>query len=321
LAEYADTKGISIDRAIKEIEELARLPNPDMAVDDRYWAILRKLFRPPRPYFAKGLDEDAQKYLRFAAQPLPSASRPFAIKNDTPVVLRNLEIKASVSIPKSSYVKVIKDAFGLTGNNVVQRLMSISTFDANAGNVFLIAGASGAGKSIFLDFLGMDDYPLPENLHVRRDKFSVPKTARLPEIASQLSVIDYLAPKYGLHLALRGLAMVGLSEAVPLIKPFWMLSKGQRYRAKMADLLLSNAGVWLLDEFGADLDPITAAVLAANLRSIADKTGVIIFVAAANNRHFYSALNPTRVIYFDFGTEPRILKTQEFVDEFFEKID
>ena len=33
------------------------------------------------------------------------------------------------------------------------------------------------------------------------------------------------------------------------IKPFSMLSMGQRYRAMLADLLLSGADIWVIDEF------------------------------------------------------------------------
>ena len=96
-----------------------------------------------------------------------------------------------------------------------------------------------------------------------------------------------------------------------------MLSRGQKYRALLADLVCQEKPVWLLDEFASDLDPLTATIVASKLRSIAKRIGSIVFVAAANNEHFYAALRPNKVIKFDLGLEPRVMTMTEYKNELF----
>lgn len=322
VSEFAEMQRISIDDAISAIEEVANSKSPEKLVDDRSWLLLRKIFREPRPYYVKGLDDDAEKYVRGIISPRINISgEPAQQYFESRLEITELHVSASIDLPVSNNVKAIKDAFGLVGDTVKQRLLQISRFTANSGNVFLLTGASGTGKSIFLDAIGLNDRGLHHNIRVIHERFLVPPTSTLAVIPADKVVIDYFAEKYGLAASIKALATVGLSEAIPMVKPFWMLSKGQKYRALLADLVLQRKRVWLLDEFGADLDPITAGVIAAKLRSLADRLGVIIFVAAANNGHFFKALRPTRVINFDLGSEPRILKTQEYADEFFEKVE
>ncbi|QQP99552.1 GNAT family N-acetyltransferase [Lysobacter enzymogenes] len=321
VSEFASLQGISIDDAISAIEEIASSKSPAKLVDDRSWLLLRKIFREPRPYYVKGLDEDSEKYVRGIIPPRSSSLDDSTQYFDSRIEIGELHVSASIDLPTSSNVKAIKDAFGLVGNTVKQRLLQVSSFSATSGNIFLLTGASGTGKSIFLDVLGLNDHRLHQNIRVMHERFLVPSTSKLAVIPQEQVVIDYFAEEYGLSASIKALATVGLSEAIPMVKPFWMLSKGQKYRALLADLILQKKRVWLLDEFGADLDPVTAGVIAAKLRSLADRMGVIIFVAAANNGHFFKALRATRVINFDLGSEPRILKTQEYADEFFEKVE
>ncbi|MGV8922348.1 MAG: ATP-binding cassette domain-containing protein [Thermomonas sp.] len=322
VSEFAEMSGLSIDAAISSIEEVALSKAPETMVDDRSWILLRKIFREPRPYYVKGLDDDAEKYVRGIIAPrLVTQNDLTQTHFESRIEIRKLQVTASITLPTSRNAKAVKDAFGLVGDTVKQRLLEISSFTANSGNIFLLAGASGTGKSIFLETLGMSDFVIHHNIHVTHERFIVPSTSKLASIGSEEIVIDYFADKYGLSTSIKALSTVGLSEAIPMVKPFWMLSKGQKYRALLADLILQQKRVWLLDEFGADLDPVTAGVIAAKLRSIADRMGVIIFIAAANNGHFFRALRPTRVINFDLGSEPRILKTQEYSDELFEKFD
>ena len=94
-----------------------------------------------------------------------------------------------------------------------------------------------------------------------------------------------------------------------------MLSRGQQYRAMIASLLLADDAVWLLDEFCSDLDPLTAQIVAHNVRRHVIATNRIAFVAAANHRHYISALRPTRVLVLRNGAKPRLLSLREYNDE------
>ena len=165
--------------------------------------------------------------------------------------------------------------------------------------------------------MGSNEAPLPSNIIVKYDSLKIPKTSKLSAIDSNIPIIDYFSEKYGLLKSLKTLATVGLSEASPLVKPIWMLSKGQKYRAQLADLILKESPIWLLDEFCADLDPITASIISSKLCKIVKDLGVIAIVAAANNTHFYEVLKPTRVLLFDYGIEPKHLTIKEYKNELY----
>lgn len=315
LRAYAKKNNLSDEEAIKSVEKIAESDDPESQVDEESWLLLRKIFRPPRPYFIKGLDIDTKRYLKNVAKRKESNIVNLGTKYNPSITIEELEVKADITLPKSKNVGVIKDAFGLEGSQVKQTLLKVNEFRATQGNIFLLVGASGTGKSIYLDVLGMNDRQIHPNISVTHTKFDVPRTAKFEDIDPESIVIDYFANKYGLAASLRTLAVVGLSEALPLVKPFWMLSKGQKYRALLAELMLQKTEIWLLDEFGADLDPITANVLAHKLRAIADSTGVIVFVAAANNGHFFQSLRPSRVISFDLGIQPQIKTVTEYKNE------
>ena len=87
-------------------------------------------------------------------------------------------------------------------------------------------------------------------------------TAAWPRpITGELPLFEALAQRYSAERTFGALSLVGLSDALAFVKPYWMLSRGQQYRAMIAELLLREDGVWLLDEFCGDLDPITAKVV------------------------------------------------------------
>ena len=317
LSAYAEYAGIDMDDAIRTIGRIAESKSPEECVDEQTWVLLRKIFRQPRPYFIKGLDHEAVRYLAGFAKPKID-SEPIRTRIRAPrVYIKDLVVSAAVSLPQSKNVKVVKDAFGLEGIEIQQNLLRLDEFRATQGEVFLIAGASGTGKSVFLDVLGKNESPLRRNLSVSFQTFEIGATAKFAKIDPEVIVVDYFSEKYGLRVSLKMLAIVGLSEAIPLIKPFWMLSKGQKYRVLLADLILRDAEVWLLDEFGSDLDQITATVVASKLRKLADRYGAIAVVAAANNLHFYKALRPSKVLNFDMGAQPEIKNMLGYQNELF----
>ena len=138
----------------------------------------------------------------------------------------------------------------------------------------------------------------------------------LHPLRDDIPIFEVLAEKYTPERTFSALSRVGLSEALVFIKPFWMLSRGQQYRVMIADLLLRDEEVWLLDEFCTDLDPITAKIVAHNLRKQVIATGRIAFIAAANHTHYLDALRPSRVLVLSSGSKPGWLSFREYQDEF-----
>jgi ABC-type ATPase with predicted acetyltransferase domain len=128
------------------------------------------------------------------------------------------------------------------------------------------------------------------------------------------TLFEHLADRHGAARAFGALARVGLSEALLFLKPFEMLSRGQRYRAMLADLLLRDDDVWLVDEFCSDLDPLSARIVASRLRETVREEGRTAFVAAANHNHFIHALRPTQVLLLRTGRDAAVGSWKDYVD-------
>ncbi len=308
LETYANDKlNGDFDAVIKRLEYLSTLDNPEEEMSDEEWSIFKQVIRPKRPYYLLALDEYSEKYLsNFSKQ----KQKLKTIKKKSVLLdIRNIKIEAEIGIENTDNVLNIMKAFGLSGSYIKQNLVSMDAIKATSGNVFLITGVSGSGKTVLLEALANKKI---ESLNVSFD-LNKPYTYSVMQDFDQSKVlIDFFAEKFGLRQAIRVLSAVGLAEATILVKPLWMLSRGQKYRVKLADLIFQDKEVWLADEFCADLDPITAQLIASNFSRSVRKYGRIAFVAAANNNHFIDALSPTRIINFDIGLNPKILSLKEY---------
>ena len=98
-----------------------------------------------------------------------------------------------------------------------------------------------------------------------------------------------------------------------LIKPIALLSQGQQYRARIALLIAENYDLWLIDEFCADLDTITAKTCAQNIRRYISRTRRICIAAAANNNHFVDALKPDRVLVLNSGALSQTMGFEDYL--------
>jgi len=148
-------------------------------------------------------------------------------------------------------------------------------------------------------------------------RYSVSWLEPLPE---NVPVFEHLAKKYGAEHAFSALSRVGLSEALLFLRPFALLSRGQRYRAMLASLMLQDSDVWLLDEFCSDLDPIAAALVAHKLNQIVADEKRIAFVAAANHRHFIKSLRPAKIIQLMLGNKSKIYNWKDYEHELSKQI-
>ena len=211
------------------------------------------------------------------------------------------------------------DAFGLKGDTVYSDIIHNVSVKASNGNIILVVGASGSGKSVFLN--GLDpSKSLSGNFMIKYNGELKYTAGRLRPIRDDIPIFEALADKFTPERTFIALSRVGLSEALTFVKPFWMLSRGQQYRAMIADLLLREEDVWLLDEFCSDLDPITAKIVAHNLRKQIIATGRIAFIAAANHTHYLDALRPSRILLLRSGDQPAWLSFKEYQNEFLEQV-
>ncbi len=321
LEDYCNTIQISFRDGLEALRR--KIEHNQNSLNTGEWAILRSVIRGPIPYYLCPLDDYSEEYLQKALKSLPSQDptsgsvKDFSAKS-TQVKIDDLSVRARYQIPETRSTKIVMDAFGLKGDTVYADIVQDVALRASNGNIILIVGTSGSGKSVLLNALDPEK-GLDGNLMVKFTGSLKHSAGWLQPLRSDISIFEALANKSTPQRAFVALSRVGLSEALVFIKPFWMLSRGQQYRAMIADLLLRDEEVWLLDEFCSDLDPLTAKIVAHNLRKQVIDTGRIAFVGAANHTHYLDSLRPTKVLLLRSGDLPAWLSYKEYKNEFLEK--
>lgn len=280
------------------------------------WYILKSVIRSKIPYYLCPLDKSTEDFLNEVLGPVRRPKLAMDTSENTgPLEVRNLAVRSSYDLPKTDTVRTILEAFGLGGDTIRQTILEPYNLKANPGNIIFIAGASGSGKSMMLRSL--DSATSLAHITMNYDERSLPEggAAWLEPIKSDQPLIEYFTNKWGPERSMSALNLAGLSEAFVYLKPFALLSRGQRYRAMLAELCLSRAGLWLIDEFGADLDPLSARIVAHNLRRLVVRLKKVAIIAAANHGHYLSALHPTQVITLRQGVPAQTFSYRDYRDE------
>lgn len=329
--EYCEQTGRSFDEARVILSELLIKHDPRSAMPSDEWLAFRPLLRFPIPYHLAGLDSQAASYvttslanLRVMGGNNQVVSTKDAIfeqlvneRHKTQVRLGAVEVWVDHELSLSAFVRLAMDSFGIESPRLRKKLLGPVDIELVAGNIFLITGSSGAGKSILLDAIcGKSTQGLLVRGEIERGG---KRAAELESLPSDVPLLQYFGERYGAERAFDILCRVGLSEAMVFIKPFSMLSMGQRYRAMLADLLLSGADIWVIDEFCSNLDPITASVISSQIRRLAKQHGIVLVAAAANVSHFVADLAPERILVVRTGGETLLMGMKEFQDGLYEK--
>lgn len=324
---YCNKTGRNFDEARLILSDLLRAKDPrsEMASDE--WLAFRPILRFPIPYYLGGLDEESNAYIEDGLLEKTSETANTSVTSNS--TLKNsstadsleydsLEVSVSYDIPLSPYVRLIMDSFGIETSKISNRVVGPVDISLSRGSISLITGASGAGKSILLQALSSESMPYGVTKNFSGNSNFL-KTCTLSALPDGIPIFQYFADLYGPERAFDALCHVGLSEAMVFIKPFELLSMGQRYRTMFANLILSDADVWLVDEFCSNLDPITSKILSVRLKKLAKRMGRFVAVASANTGHFIDALNPDKVYVVRIGGNVTKMSSREYRNGFFDK--
>ena len=216
----------------------------------------------------------------------------------------------------------VEDVTIAYGDNVVQKNV---TFDVRAGEVFVILGGSGCGKSSLLKaMIGLhrpvtgkilfdgDDIVTAEGedrLRLLR-KFGVMYQSGalfgsmtvLENVRLPLDEFTDLGPEEKDLVAAAKLNQVGLLPAAAR-KPS-ALSGGMQKRAGIARAMALDPGILLLDEPSAGLDPITSAGLDQTIKSLSRDLGITFVVVTHELQSIYAIAD--RCIMLDARTKTMI---------------
>jgi heme exporter protein A len=177
-------------------------------------------------------------------------------------------------------------AENLGGERGGEHLFSGLDFTVSAGQALLVTGPNGAGKSTLLRIIaGL----LPQTDGKLRLEGAPAEFDGLVAAAHYLGHLNAMKPVLSIEENLRfwqsfnGNGPCSITEALERVSlgdighlPFGYLSTGQKRRASIARLLLSERPVWLLDEPTAGLDKASELQFAGLMQAHLKGGGIIV---------------------------------------------
>jgi ABC-type phosphate/phosphonate transport system ATPase subunit len=312
---------IERDQGIPREHLLRLLLRSPHRLSDENWELLHRIFRLPKPTFMMGLTPIAEKFLRKRIRKLGLPDRyptQQAIERTprlrSPIEIRQCSLALSSPLIRTGATRKIQQAFGVSRDMLTTTLFADINFTIQPHDIVLICGPSGAGKTTLLSLLArrlLDPEGSPMGL---TGVIEVPKNvtvSTLGPLRSSRPLVNSLG-RVSFEHALFALNVSGLAEAHLYVKRFRELSNGQRYRAMVANLIASQADVWVADEFCATLDPLTANIVSRNLRRCAKQLGVTAILAAANWGEFIHELRPDTIVHLRAPWDYKIFSWDEF---------
>lgn len=181
------------------------------------------------------------------------------------------------------------------------------SFVLRAGELLRVAGANGSGKTSLLRILcGLARASAGEVRWKGQPIGGLKEdyTRELVYVGHAPAVKDDLTPRENLEISCRlaGRAASGAALAAALARlgvpelPVRKLSQGQRRRAALARLLVSDAPLWLLDEPFAALDAEGISNLNGLMEKQADHGGAVVYTT-----HQEVGIRSTRVVDLGAG--------------------
>jgi ABC-type ATPase involved in cell division len=158
-------------------------------------------------------------------------------------------------------VAAVMRMFGLTLDGLRERGAGHRcTVEINPGDIVYITGPSGSGKSVLLKEL--------EGRFAAGERVNIDDI----ELPADKTVIDCM--EGDLLGGLKMLSRAGLNDVFCVLNQPVNLSEGEKYRFQLGKAMASGRKCVFADEFCSNLDGVTAAVTAYNVRRFAKQAGV-----------------------------------------------
>jgi len=317
-----DQQVARMDRALRLMERegirpgnlIRRLRNLSQDTVLRDFAFFHEIISLPKPTYLMGLTEEVHKFVQRRAKQLapPNGHLPPKISLDPltePIILENVTLTFESQVRRTQLTHAIQQAFGISPDAIKTTVIHNLSLKIEPRSVVLIIGPSGAGKTTLIELLSQRQRPFQMEGKLRLPENYLPGTFQ--PIRSRKALIEVMGER-DVRKALYLMGLVGLSDAFVYLKRFEELSKGQQYRAMLAKLLSARCNVWLIDEFCANLDSVTANVVAEKLERTARQLGATVIVAAPHCETFLASLKPDLVLQLTSAWEHRIWNGREF---------
>lgn len=266
------------------------------------WAKLAGVLSLPKPHYMMGLNEEAAELItqRAQAQNIPPSpaqagqiyvDQIYKSRLQKPVSLKDVTYQTEFSVIRTEITHQIERAFEISLDNLTQPIFSNLSFEISPGEILVVTGLSGTGKTTLLQLLA-GKFPPTSGVISLPDNAKVGLLNPISDPKPLIEVIGGNDTGKGIYW----MGVVGLSEPYLYVKPFTALSAGQKYRAMLAHLLIRGANLWLIDEFCENLDIVNTHLLSQKISTLARKVGATVVIASSDARRFIKSLLPDRVL-------------------------
>jgi ABC-type lipoprotein export system ATPase subunit/GNAT superfamily N-acetyltransferase len=164
-------------------------------------------------------------------------------------------IRETTAAP-SFRVEQVKSGFDLQTDHITEHFKGDIAIEGKAWNIGLIVGRSGTGKSTIAREVFAASYPKPHEYGTRAIVDEMPGSTSYKEITALFTA-------------------VGFSSPPSWLKPYAVLSNGERMRVDLAYAILSDADPIVFDEFTSvvdrDIAKICSYAMAKSVRSLGRK--------------------------------------------------
>lgn len=278
--------------AHQDIAQLVqRLSRNPAALDQDAWEALYRLNRRPKPAYVCGLTPEARQYVHLQNTRLNHRVSEGPQPKVKSVSIDKLGVSASSAMEQTSDGRKMQEAFGFVGSAIHSELFHDVSFELKSGEVTLICGASGSGKSLLLagvralcDPAAKADWDPNAVLEGQASRYA--RIGELPHLPGDVSALA-LKGAVELERFLNVTGKCGLAEPQLLVRPIRTLSSGQKYRLAVALAFLQECEILLIDNFCEPLDRYTAAAVAKGIRRLAQEENVSVLAATATYDRSY----------------------------------
>jgi ABC-type multidrug transport system ATPase subunit len=301
------------ERSLPEV--ISSLRHDASALDQETWEALHRLNRRPKPSFVAGVSPVAAAYVKVRSDTFAGHSN---MRSSPKVRIWNIddiEIAASAKMAQTQDARLLQDAFGFVGAEMNATIVSQLSLHIASGEISIVCGGSGAGKSVLLSALtsilggtaNKEAQPTQASkcahIEISGRSDHVAKVGELPTFTATSIPLE-LRGRASLEDFIKVCSKCGLAEPQMFVRPTSSLSSGQRYRLQIALAFLAKPDVLLIDNFCEPLDRYTALAVCRGIRQMARELNIAVVVATAAYERLLGLIEVEQSILLRRGDKP-----------------